>query len=45
MIPLLFAYDTELKNKDELERYRELDAEADTNPIIPVFCVVGRGYW
>lgn len=45
VIPLLFAYDTDLTNKEELERYRELDAEADTNPAIPVFCVVGRGYW
>src|SRR5258705_12991739 len=30
---------------EELARYRELDEEADTNPAIPVFCVVGRGYW
>jgi hypothetical protein len=45
VIPLLFAYDTDLTAKDELERYRDLDEEADTNPAIPVFCVAGRGYW
>jgi hypothetical protein len=45
VIPLLFAYDTDLADKEELERYRELDDEADTNPAVPVFCIVGRGYW
>jgi hypothetical protein len=44
-IPMLFAYDTDLTTKDELERYRELDEEADTTPAVPVFCVAGRGYW
>jgi len=45
VIPMLFAYDTDLTTKGELERYRELDPGADTNPAVPVFCVVGRGYW
>lgn len=45
VIPLLFAYDTDLTAKDELERYRELDGEADTKPAVPILCVAGRGYW
>jgi hypothetical protein len=47
VIPLLFAFDTDLAEdgKDELERYRELDPQADSDPMIPIFCVVGRGYW
>ena len=46
-IPCLFAFDTDLVigGKDELDRYRELDAAADSNPAIPIFCVAGRGYW
>jgi hypothetical protein len=46
-IPWLFAFETDLAygGKDELERYREYDANADSNPIVPVFCVAGRGYW
>ena len=47
VIPALFAFQTDLAagGKDELARYRELDDAADTYPIIPVFCVAGRGYW
>jgi hypothetical protein len=45
VIPMLFAFDTDLKTKDELKRYRELDEEADSNPAVPIFCVAGRGYW
>jgi len=47
VIPLLFAFDSDLSvsGKDELERYRNLDQEANVSPIIPVFCVAGRGYW
>ena len=46
-IPCLFAFDTDIVGggKDELERYRECDPNADVNPIVPVFCVAGRGYW
>ncbi len=28
-----------------MERYRECDPNADTSPLVPVFCVAGRGYW
>lgn len=45
VIPALFAYGSDLSRKSELDRYRELDPEADTRPAIPVFCVVGKGYW
>lgn len=44
---LLFAYDTDLavEGTTELERYRSLDPDADTAPLIEGICVVGRGYW
>ncbi len=47
VIPCLFAFDTDLTTggKEELDRYREHDAEADTNPVLRVFCVAGKGYW
>lgn len=47
VIPALFAFgsDLALEGKGELARYRELDPDADTSPVIPVFCVAGRGYW
>lgn len=47
LIPCLFAFDTDIVNggKDELERYRECDSNADTNPQVPIICVAGRGYW
>ncbi len=45
VISMLFAYDTDLTTKEELERCRELDEEADTNPAVRVFCVAGHGYW
>lgn len=47
VIPVLFAFGSDLApdGKGELARYRELDPEADINPVIPVLCVAGRGYW
>lgn len=47
LIPCLFAFDTDIIDggKDELERYRECDPSADTNPQVPILCVAGRGYW
>lgn len=47
VIPCLFAFDTDMScgGKDELERYRELDPNSEVKPVIPVFCVAGRGYW
>jgi hypothetical protein len=31
--------------KSEIDRYQEYDALFLENPVIPVICVVGRGYW
>ena len=47
VIPVLFAFTTDLSEsgKTEIQRYRENDDTADISPIIPVFCVPGRGYW
>jgi hypothetical protein len=41
---VLFAYDTDIVS-DELERYRRLDPEANTNPAINVICIVNKGYY
>lgn len=47
VIPALFAFgsDLTLDGKSELTRYREVDPEADTSPVIPILCVAGRGFW
>jgi hypothetical protein len=47
VIPALFAFASDLVSggKGELERYRDLDPDADARPAIPVLCVAGRGYW
>lgn len=49
VVPLraLFAFASDLvgDGRQEVERYRELDPEADTAPAIEVICIVGRGYW
>lgn len=44
---LFFAYGSDLAKdgKTELERYRALDMEADSDPAIQGICVAGRGYW
>lgn len=46
-INALFAFTSDLKGsrKTELDRYRELDPNADTHPAIQVICVAGKGYW
>jgi len=47
VIPCLFAFESDLSEdgKSELERYREYDQYANEQPVIPVFCISGRGYW
>ncbi len=47
VLNLYFAFGSDLsgKGKSELDRYREYDPEADTNPAIRSICVVGQGYW
>jgi len=44
---LFFAYGSDLvtDGETELERYRGLDAKADSDPALQGICVVGRGYW
>ena len=46
-IPVLFSFSSDLSEtgKTEIERYRELDPDANTSPAFPVICVAGRGYW
>lgn len=47
VVPSIFAFRSDLVQggKTEIERYRELDAGADTRPVIRELCVYGRGYW
>lgn len=47
VLNLYFAFGTDLSGngKSELDRYREYDPEADTNPAIKSICVIGQGYW
>ncbi len=46
-ISALFAFSSDLQGSpnDEIERYRSIDPEAETNPAIAAFIVRGRGYW
>jgi len=46
-VAALFAFGSDLTKdgKSELERYREYDSQADSEPAIGVICVVGKGYW
>ena len=39
----LFSYDSDLKEKSELERYRNFDPNWDTNPTYDCICVIGKG--
>lgn len=41
----LFAFESNLKNKDELDRYKEKDSGWNTCPLIKVFCVIDKGMW
>lgn len=45
VVNVLFAFGTDLSEsgKSEIERYVEIDP--GTDPLIPVLCVQGRGYW
>lgn len=43
IIPCLFAFDSDLKEKDELQRYKEI--ADDGPPELRAICVVGRGCW
>ena len=47
IVPGLFCFDTDLDydDKNDLDRYCEIDIEGRTNPSIRFICVVGKGYW
>lgn len=44
-ISALFAFESDISGKTELERYSERDPEWNINPLIRAICVAGRGYW
>jgi hypothetical protein len=41
----LFAFDTDLSIKSELDRYLERDSQGWTQPLINSICVLGKGLW
>lgn len=41
----LFAFESDLKNKDEFDRYKEKDSGWNTCPLIKEFCVIDKGMW
>lgn len=47
VVTTYFAFDSDLSGagKSELDRYRETDPYADSNPVLKSICVVGQGYW
>jgi hypothetical protein len=46
LYPVLFAFRSDLSDdgKTEIERYKELDRHAGTNPLIHMICVIGKGF-
>ncbi|WP_282118011.1 DUF6602 domain-containing protein [Maribacter aquivivus] len=44
-IRVLFAFDSDLTKKTDLERLIELDEDFDRNPAVQVLIVIGKGYW
>lgn len=45
VISALFAFESDLTGKSELERYAERDPDWMQNPLIRAICVAGRGYF
>lgn len=45
VISALFAFESDLIEKSELERYAERDPDWMQNPLIRAICVVGRAYF
>lgn len=41
----LFAFQSDISVKDELERYGEKDHNYKTSPKIKAFCIMGKGTW
>lgn len=44
-VRVLFAFDSDLTKKSDLERIKELDDDFDRNSAIQVLIVIGKGYW
>lgn len=42
---VLFAYNSDLKSRNEIERIKKYDEDFHTNPAIDILLVVGKGYW
>lgn len=42
---VLFAFDSDLAQESEIERYAKYDLGCYTDPVFKAICVVGRGYW
>jgi len=47
VIPVLFAFNTDLieGGKSELDRYKDIDSNAELDPRLRAICIAGRGYW
>lgn len=44
-VRVLFAFDSDLSKKTDLERLEELDEDFDKNSAVQVLIVIGKGYW
>lgn len=44
-VRIYFAIKSDLKEKTEFERYKELDENYNTSPAIESICVINKGYW
>lgn len=40
-----FAFNSDLGETTELERYKKYDPHFHTNPAINIICIIGKGYW
>lgn len=45
LITIYFCFGTDLIDKSEYERYKELDEKWYWSPDIPIITVIGKGYW
>ncbi|MGP1373466.1 MAG: DUF6602 domain-containing protein [Almyronema sp.] len=44
-VTVYFAFNSDLKDKTEFQRYIEYDDSFSSDPLIDVLCVMGQGYW
>jgi hypothetical protein len=45
VVPVLFAFDSDLRADAEIERYQRIHPAWRTERLIRAICVVGKGYW